>query len=333
MREANPNGDYTDYQTAPDRIVDDLPAEHWDEALAALGGHPLQSSIWGDARAALGVRDHRLARISPSGTVTWMMRVEERPTPFFGPVGWAPKGPTQCSNANTDWWLDPLLRRALMAHGLHLVITDPYIEVKPPGDARSPRPKTIWIDLTRGRDALFAELENKWRNGVRRAAKEGVEVVETDTAEDIAAFVGLCSTISKVKSFHLELSTKFVTILLANRTAATRARLFVAQRAGVLLAAALVLVNGRNWNYFWGGTDRDVRGLRAGEAVQWAIMEAAIAEGATRYDLEGIDEVSNAGTAAFKRKMGGREVELFGHMTHPLDMRGHLLAAAYRMFR
>lgn len=213
-----------------------------------------------------------------------------------------------------------------------LLVTDPWVAIPDNGDRLPPaRPRTIWVDLTNGTETAFGRLDKKWRNGVRRAAKEGVVVEETTACDEIRAFADLCAEIGRAKNFRLDVSADRIGALIANSTPDADARLFVARRSGSTLAGALVLRVGRSWHYFWGGTNRRAGDFRAGEAVQWAIIETAIAKGGVRYDLEGIDDEKNAGTAAFKRKMGGVEVTLPGHEAHALGLRGRALGLAMRL--
>ena len=73
-----------------------------------------------------------------------------------------------------------------------------------------------------------------------------------------------------------------------------------------------------------GASDRKFSKQRVGEAVQWAVMEWAAANGCTRYDLEGIDPVNNPGVYVFKKKMGGEIIDLVGQEYVPLNARGKL---------
>lgn len=314
-------------------LVDDaMTPEAWDKALAGLGGHPLQSSLWGRTRLAVeGRRDHCLAYCDSSGTPQWMIRVEERKVPVLGLVGWAPRGPTATAPADA---LDMprRLNEDLRQRGVRLLVSDPYVAA-PCGDviageSGGRRPRTIWVDLSVGLDATFARLKGTARTAIRSAAKKGVTTVETTDQREVAAFVELCRGVSRHKGFQLNLESEFVTKLMANGTADACCRLFVARRAGALLAGALVMTLGRHWHFFWGGTDRGAGDYRAGDALHWAIMQAAIAAGATRYDLEGVDDRANPTTGAFKRKLGGSEVDLTGQTFLPLGLRGKAMALA-----
>src|SRR5262249_55174154 len=73
----------------------------WDRELARLGGHPVQSALWGDARrAAEGIEDHRFVAERHSATLL-MARMEFRRIPLVGGrVGWIPRGPA--GNASAD---------------------------------------------------------------------------------------------------------------------------------------------------------------------------------------------------------------------------------------
>ena len=62
-------------------------------------------------------------------------------------------------------------------------------------------------------------------------------------------------------------------------------------------------------------------------------MEWAVSQGCTRYDLEGIDPDNNPGVYAFKKKMGGEEVDLAGKEYQPLNMLGKLGCQAAKVLR
>lgn len=304
--------------------------EAWDSELGSLGGHPLQSTLWGDLRR---VPDQRLA-IIVDGRPVWMARVEERKFPGIGKVAWIPKGPTAADPKDAAGPLPREFVSHLKAAGFQLIITDPYVELDEieaaPGDCIGQNVHTIWIDLTYGEQAAFTNLDKKWRNGVRRAEKEGVIVKETDMPSDIDQFVSICRDIAKLKSFSFDVEDGLVEQLIKGTGTAAKARLYVAKKDETVLAGALILIIGTHWHYLWGGTDRNYSQFRAGEAVQWSIILDGIKKGATLYDLEGIDEQSNSGTAAFKKKMGGRNLQLIGRRAHPLGLSGKAMSFAIR---
>lgn len=292
--------------------------EAWDRRLAELGGHPLQSALWGDARRDVdGIQDLRLA----SGDAA-MVRIEARSPPFGGKLAWAPRGPVGAM----DGVAEEALRTALRGRGFVLLVTDRW-ERAADGVAR--RPRTLWLDLAQGSEALMAGLDKQWRYGVRRAEREGVAVGPAQDDADVAAFFDLCQQVSETKGFALPGSLALMTRLLAKGQGGdVEARLLLARHEARIAAGAFLMRSGRSLHYFWGATSRDYAKQNVGEAVQWAAIEWGLERGCLLYDLEGVDPRGNPGVYAFKRKMGGEEVSLAGQAFAPLGLRGKLIGAA-----
>jgi hypothetical protein len=304
----------------------------WDRALLELGGHPLQSALWGDARrAADGIEDRRVMA-SEDGKPWLMARMELRPVPVLhGFVGWIPRGP---AGAAIDRDLIAGLTEAAHFRPL-LVVTDRWCEFPAieRSDTKSPRrPETIWIDLAAGKDTIWKRLDKQWRYGVGKAHRAGVSVAQSRTEDDKARFIGLNREISDRKGFGVSLSrTALDYLLAADACGSVSAHLFVARTEGAFAAAALILKCGSTVHYISGGTDRRFSKQRVGEALQWSIIEWAIVEGARLYDLEGIDRKRNPGTFAFKKKMGGCEVVLRGKEYFALSRSGVVAATFDRL--
>lgn len=303
--------------------AEDLSPVEWDHHLASIGGHPLQSALWGDARGEVdGIEDHRWAAFAGNELV-WMGRFEVRRIGRVGRVAWLPKCRATIHPGTEAVHAEFLLR--LRAQGYLICIEDAYgcnLDCCPSGEPCLPKPKTIWIDLRESREKLWGDLHKQWRYGVRAAERAGVVVEQSMAQEDIAGFFALCGEISRKKEFVFSGSEQLLALLLRTSSPDTEARLFLARFEGKIAGGALVLRCGRSIHYFWGVTDRAFARQRPGEAVQWAVMEWALEQGLEIYDLEGIDPVNNPGVCAFKRKMGGKEVVLPGKHAFPLRLTG-----------
>jgi hypothetical protein len=310
----------------------DPPTSEWDHALAGLFGHPLQSCLWGNARLALdGIVQHRwLAR--RDGDPIWMIRVEERKV-LGGKIAWAPRGPTG-RTADMSLSVPPGFEERLKAEGFSLLIADPWVEM---GDRLArrganahPTPQTIWLDLSVGKDVVFNNCHTQMRKGVRRAARAGIRVETTRDAEQIREFVALCSSISDAKGFELRLTSALIQFLLdqspEGADASVEAAQFLALKDGRVGSGLFVLRAGKSVHQIFGGTNRDMRQDRVGEACQWGVIEWAIARGCTRYDLEGIDPDNNPSVYEFKKRLGGEEITLPGHTHTPLTFSGRALS-------
>lgn len=316
--------------------AEDLSPVEWDQHLASIGGHPLQSALWGDARAEVdGIEDHRWAAFAGNELV-WMGRFEERRIGRVGRVAWLPKCSPTIHPGTAAVHAEFLLK--LRRQGYLLCIEDVYgrhFDCFPFGESFLPMPKTIWIDLKDGKEKLLGDLHKQWRYGVRAAERAGVVIEQSKAQEDIAAFFELCGEISKKKEFVFPGSEQLLAVLLLHSPSSpdTEARLFLARFEGKIAGGALVLRCGRSLHYFWGASDRAFARQRPGEAVQWAVMEWALSQGLEVYDLEGIDPENNPGVCAFKRKMGGEEITLSGKHAFPLRIVGRVALTAGRWLK
>ncbi len=309
----------------------DPPAAEWDRALAALGGHPLQSCLWGDARQAVdGIIQHRwLAR--RDGEPIWMIRVEERRI-LGGRVAWAPRGPSG-RTAELNLSVPPGFEERLKAEGFSLLVCDPWVSI---GDtfvnvsatSASAKPQLMWIDLSQGRDAVFKNLHENKRNDVRRAARAGVRVEMTRDPRRIGEFADLCFNISQEKGFELRVTSVLIDALLSNKSSSehVEAELFVALKDGKLGSGLIALRVGQNVSQLHCSTDREMRSARVGEACHWGAIEWALARGSMRYDLDGIDPAHNRSVYEFKKHLGGKEITLPGHIHRPLNLAGRAMS-------
>ena len=310
-----------------------LEPREWDNLLSQLGGHPLQSALWGNARAEIdGIKDHRWAGYK-DGSPVWLSRIEERPLPLsLGKAAWIPKGPVIHADASHKS-IHNEFKSHLKKKGYWLLVENryaPLISTNGEGGVALSDPyKTIWIDLTLGEEAILKRMHKKWRYGVRASERAGVTVEQTTNKEDVAYFFSLCQQVSEDKGFSLPGSEPLLQHLLANRGIDDQitAQLFVARVEGVIAAGAFTFKCGHSLHYLWGATDRSYSKQCVGEAVQWGVIKWGFEKGVQRYDLEGINPESNPGVYKFKSRMGGEEVALYGQRGFSLNALGKVALA------
>jgi hypothetical protein len=305
-----------------------MDAVAWDKELARLGGHPLQSALWGNARNKVdGIPQLFLACRADNEEPKGLARVEVRNARPVGKVAWIPKGPA-LSGTDTD---DPIssLRSELKLHGFIACITDRYVACD---HEMAEQPRTIWLDLALGLDALSKALDSQWRYGARRALREGVVIRTTRAPADVSAFFHLCNALSETKGFSLPGSEALMLELIRSSSpdGAVGMTLYVGEVDGMIAGGALVARCGQHLHYLWGASDRRFSKYRVSEAVQWQVIQDGVASGMSRYDLEGIDPAGNPGVYGFKRKMGGHEVTLQGMETTPLSWVGRAAVSVGR---
>jgi lipid II:glycine glycyltransferase (peptidoglycan interpeptide bridge formation enzyme) len=144
----------------------------------------------------------------------------------------------------------------------------------------------------------------------------------------------MCDALSRHKGFALPGDEAMMRALCgAEPGTDSETVLLLARYQGRMVAGVLAMRCGRSVHYMWGASDRSFARQRPGEAVQWAVIEWALERSCHTYDLEGIDTETNAGVYAFKRKMGGEEVDLPGKQAFPLGVRGALVLRVARWLK
>lgn len=302
----------------------DLSAKEWDTLLASMGGHPLQSALWGDAKKAIyGISDQRLAVYHENKLIS-LIRVEKKGLKSLLSLGWVPQGPTLAPDIQWENIQNDFLNQMKNA-GHSLCVSVPW-QVASDYPVKATR-QTIWIDLRVGTEQLWSALDKQWRYGVRSAQRFNVQTCFATTPKELADFYRLCMDVSHEKQFNFQHSQLFLQNILDNSDeSAVEAKLFLAKFDNEIAAGAFILRSGKYCHYMWGAVNRKYNKVRAGEFVQWSVIEWACKQNCVLYDLGGIDEIKNPGVASFKKKMGGAIINLKREKFHPFNFKGNLLS-------
>lgn len=299
---------------------------HHDAQVAAVGGSALQQWAWGAFKAQHG---WDVARIAGDGFAVQMLL---RHRGGVG-IGYVPRGPAvnwddadslrSCFDA-----LDALCREA----GVALALIEPDVPLPPTFDLRTHhltpssltvQPlRTIIVTTNRTDDALLAAMKQKTRYNVKLALKRGV-TVRTGDAKDLPAFYKLLTTTASRDAFGVHTDAYYADLLTAFSPPQDGA-LLLAEYAGELAAAALIIRGGTTAIYLTGASSNLHREHMPTYALQFAALQWARDVGCRHYDLWGIpptDEPPNAargeqqnvrdglwGVYRFKQGFGGEVV-------------------------
>jgi vancomycin resistance protein VanK len=176
----------------------------------------------------------------------------------------------------------------------------------------------------RTEDQVLAGMNQLWRRNIRKAEKAGV-TVSAGAAEDLKAFHDLYVHTAQRDHFTPRPPAYFETMYDAlNDDDPDRTRLWLAHHEGDLVAATIGVRVGRHAWYSYGASSTDKRDVRGSNAIQWAMIRAAIADGADVYDLRGITDTldpddPHVGLIQFKAGTGGEAVESVGEWDLPLN--------------
>jgi lipid II:glycine glycyltransferase (peptidoglycan interpeptide bridge formation enzyme) len=271
-----------------------LPNVRWNERLAALHGHLLQSWEWGDFKQRHGWTPHRILVEVDHGVAMAQVLYRSR-APVS--VGYIPRGPAFEGDPARLW---PLLRHEIdrAAGDQRAIMT--LIEPDRPlglrgtfreaGVVRGPthlQPgRTVKVPLGDD-DAILARMHQKTRYNVRLAQRRGV-TIERVGRESIDAFYALMEDTATRNEFGIHSRSYYADFL--ESFAGNAIMLFARVDEGALGAALIAARFGREAIYMYGASSTVHRAHGAAFLLQYEAMRWARDAGCDTYDLWGIPE-------------------------------------------
>ncbi|MER7558908.1 peptidoglycan bridge formation glycyltransferase FemA/FemB family protein [Nocardioides sp. NPDC126508] len=182
-------------------------------------------------------------------------------------------------------------------------------------------------------DEVLKGMNQLWRRNIKKSAKMGVEVSVATPAKpaggefdaDLSAFHDLYVHTAERDHFTPRRRDYFKTMFAAmSAEDPDRIKLFIARHEGDVVASTIMVRVGQYAWYSYGASSTEKRDVRGSNALQWAMIQDAMAAGATTYDLRGITPTlstddSHVGLIQFKVGTGGQAVEYAGEWDLPLN--------------
>jgi lipid II:glycine glycyltransferase (peptidoglycan interpeptide bridge formation enzyme) len=266
----------------------------WNDRLAALDGHLLQSWAWGDFKQRHGWTPQRILVESEHGIAMAQVLYRTR-----GPVsvGYIPRGPVFDGEPTHLW---PLLRReidraareeraimTLIEPDRSLGLRGTFREagvVRGPGRLQPGR--TVKVRLSDD-DTILARMHQKTRYNVRLAQRRGV-TIERVGRESIDAFYTLMVDTATRNEFGIHSRAYYDDFL--ETFGANAIMLFARVDEGALGAALIAAKFGHEAIYMYGASSTVHRAHGAAFLLQYEAMRWARDAGCDTYDLWGIPE-------------------------------------------
>lgn len=169
---------------------------------------------------------------------------------------------------------------------------------------------------------VLAGMNQQWRRNIKKATKAGVEVI---TGKDLEGFHDLYAHTADRDGFTPRPLSYFRDMYDAlSAEDPDRITLWFAHHEGDLVASTIAIRVGTHAWYSYGASSTEKRDVRGSNAIQWAMIQHALASGAEVYDLRGITDTLDAddphvGLVQFKVGTGGEAVEYAGEWDLPLS--------------
>lgn len=182
------------------------------------------------------------------------------------------------------------------------------------GFRRLARPgyQTIWLDLGRGSEALWENMESSWRNKVRKAEKAALAAEWDYEGKEIPALLSFYQSDKAKKGYDgpsVPLLRSLANSFLENKGLVAG----TAKRQGRIVAAVLIFRHGTAATYQVGWSTDEGKETAAHNFLLWQAAAVLKDKGLKHFDLGGANDESAQGVKAFKEGMGGETITLAGH--------------------
>lgn len=177
-----------------------------------------------------------------------------------------------------------------------------------------------WImDIAKPEKELLMNIKKDTRYYIRRAEKEGIEIIKASTEKDVDEFGGLMQETMERKGF-VNYSTKYFVEQWKALNPKGLTEVFLAKHKDKVLAGALFNYHNKMQSYAHGAStsDKKLSKLGAPYLLQWKVMLAGKTKGIEKHNFWGVHpdpkEKNHAmsGLSMFKRKFPGELVKTVG---------------------
>ncbi|MCD4734367.1 peptidoglycan bridge formation glycyltransferase FemA/FemB family protein [bacterium] len=303
----------------------------WEQLLSGwLDAPPCQSERWARLKAHYGYESLRLAVLNSDGLPLAMGQLLRRRLPLIRRHWlYCPYGPLWKSDhpVALEQWLTALKEHDFASRAAVLTIEprlleedDAAAEILPSLGFRrgtqdvQPR-GSLWLDLTKGEEELFAGLEKRTRYNVGLAERRGVEITLANSEAGVGTFYELLEETMGRQRFLAHDQKYFRRVWEA--FGPEQADLLLASYEGEPTAGVFLLYSGRSAYYVYGASTRRHSKHKGAQLLQWRALLRAKERGAEFYDFWGapVDPQPDHplyGVYQFKKGFGGRHIALIG---------------------
>ena len=197
--------------------------------------------------------------------------------------------------------------------------------------------RTILLDLTQSMQDLRKQLDQKWRNNLKRAEKEEGFVESETSVSFLEHFEEIFKPVIEKKKFKVDLSPSLYRKVQYKLNSNDKLRVLLYRFNGEYIAGLVSSFLGHTAVNLFRANNEVALNLRAAYRLQWEVVGAAKKTGLKWYDLGGIDPEDNPGVYRFKKGMGGTDTTAPGPFEYYPNGLGRVLVSAaekgYRAFQ
>jgi len=308
--------------------IDAVGAPEWSELLDRFqDANIYQTRSYGTNRWGENNLSHLILR--RDGEVVGMAQLRIIPFRFFqSGIAYLRWGPL-CQLRGTELDLETCRKMAAALHEEYVQKRGLFLRILPNACAGSPRAnifqiafsqfvngplnqtnleRTFLLDLTPPLEDLRRRLDQKWRNQLNRAERNGLKVIDGDGMELYKSFVDMYREMWARKRFEEGVNVDEFARIQEALPKAQRMKVLICMQGNTPVAGIVCSAMGNSAIYLLGATSDNGLKAKGAYLLQWKMIEWLKRSGIQYYDLGGINPERNPGVYHFKQGFSGRDV-------------------------
>jgi FemAB family len=168
--------------------------------------------------------------------------------------------------------------------------------------------RTLRVDLAPAAEVLRKQLDQKWRNQLNGAERNGLSILEGTSDELYGQFLGLYRDMMARKQFETTVDVVEFQRIQQRLPERQKMLILISQKDGQIMTGLVGSVVGDTGIYLLGATSDAGMKTKGSYLLQWHMIQRLKERGCRWYDLGGINPLENPGVYHFKQGMGGQDV-------------------------
>ncbi|MEO0249239.1 MAG: peptidoglycan bridge formation glycyltransferase FemA/FemB family protein [candidate division WOR-3 bacterium] len=173
------------------------------------------------------------------------------------------------------------------------------------GPEKSPS-RTLLLDMCPPLQQIRKNMDQKWRNCLNRAERNGLQIVEGTEDTLFEEFIRLYREMLERKKFEEPNDINEFRTMQLGLPAEFKMRIFLCRSGGANSAGAICSAIGDTGIYLFGATNHEGMRNKGSYLVQWRVIQWLKEMGCRSYNLNGINPTANPGTYHFKAGIAGK---------------------------
>lgn len=183
-----------------------------------------------------------------------------------------------------------------------------------PAPVHMMHPELSWmLDLAQTEEKILSAMEKRTRYSIRKAEKDGVEVVSSTDQNDLNKFYEIYKQTADRQGF-VPYTKDYLNKELQSFLQNNKIKIYFAYYQKELIATAMIVYANSSAFYHHGASIRKYSNITASELLQWTAIKEVKRDGLAYYNFWGIVNEKEkkhpwAGLSKFKKGFGGFEEE------------------------